>query len=91
MPRKTTPAGKTSSTRPPIKVNTPAFGDPKPTPDPTTFVVNHPSDTPYYDARAIQWINANAKPSSSLFAVRFAAAPSCPYHVTEPCAVRRLP
>jgi hypothetical protein len=32
-----------------IKVNTPAFGNPIPTPDPKTFVVKHPSDTPYYN------------------------------------------
>jgi hypothetical protein len=50
MPRKTTPAGTASTLRPATKVNTPAFGDPTPTPDPSTFVVKHPSDTPYYNA-----------------------------------------
>jgi Calcineurin-like phosphoesterase len=43
------PAIPDPTNRPPRNVNTPAFGDPKPTPDPTKFVVQHPSDTPYYD------------------------------------------
>jgi hypothetical protein len=33
------------------KVNSPAFADPQPTPDPQTFVVQHPSDQPLYCER----------------------------------------
>jgi hypothetical protein len=36
--------------RPPTKVTRPATGEPRPTPDPTKFLVRHPSDGPFYDA-----------------------------------------
>jgi hypothetical protein len=49
MPKKPVPPVPDPTNRPGRKVNTPAFGDPKPTPDPTTFIVQHPSDTPYYN------------------------------------------
>lgn len=39
-----------SSNRPGTRVLRPATGEPRPTPDPTTFLVKHPSDGPFYDA-----------------------------------------
>ena len=47
MPKRVPPATPPTS-RPPTKVKSPAFADPRPTPDPTTFVVKHPSDAPFY-------------------------------------------
>jgi Calcineurin-like phosphoesterase len=50
MARRTTTApAPPQLNKPPTPVKSPAFGDPKPTADPTTFVVKHPSDGPYYD------------------------------------------
>ncbi|MGA8575396.1 MAG: metallophosphoesterase [Candidatus Cybelea sp.] len=36
--------------RAPTQVSRPATGEPRPTADPTTFLVRHPSDGPFYDA-----------------------------------------
>src|SRR5271154_585584 len=41
------------------KVDHPAFGQPHPTPDPTKFVVKHPSDNPAY--KQIDKLNAEHK------------------------------
>jgi hypothetical protein len=41
------------------KVDHPAFGQPRPTPDPTKFVVKHPSDNPAY--KQIDKLNAEHK------------------------------
>ena len=40
----------TAANRPATKVTRPATGEPRPTADPTTFLVRHPSDGPFYDA-----------------------------------------
>jgi hypothetical protein len=41
------------------KVDGPSFGQPRPTPDPTKFTVNHPSDNPIY--KEIDKLNAEHK------------------------------
>jgi len=54
MPRKPTPspaapaAPAPGTGAPPRQLGAPVFSQPEPTPDPTTFVVRHPSDGPVY-------------------------------------------
>lgn len=49
MPKPHPTALESAETRPATPVAKPAFGDPRPTPDPTTFIVRHPSDGPFYN------------------------------------------